>query len=325
MWTNALARVALATLLLGFGAAALGAGPSCPARGITLVVGYAPGGGIDVNARLLAGELARYFDRPVIVENRPGAGSRIANDYVARSAPDGCTLLVNTAAMAIDMAFGDKPGTQALRELKPVSTIASTPIVLIVHPSVAARSVRDLVALARAQPGRMNYASSGPGTTGHLYGELFKLRTGTDIVHVPFKGTAPALTALMGGEVEMSFVPLPGVLAQLQAGTVRALATTGAKRSALLPDVPTMTEAGVPDADASTWYGVLAPSATPRETVDLLARAIADVSREHAFAQRLLELGEEPVITPTQQFDALLRHEVERWGAVIKAAGIRTE
>jgi tripartite-type tricarboxylate transporter receptor subunit TctC len=129
----------------------------------------------------------------------------------------------------------------------------------------------------------------------------------------------------MGGEVEMSFVPLPGVLAQLQAGTVRALATTGAKRSALLPDVPTMTEAGVPDADASTWYGVLAPSATPRETVDLLARAIADVSREHAFAQRLLELGEEPVITPTQQFDALLRHEVERWGAVIKAAGIRTE
>jgi tripartite-type tricarboxylate transporter receptor subunit TctC len=296
-----------------------------PARPIILVVGFAPGGGIDVNARLLARDLGAHFGQSVIVENRPGAGSRIADEYVARAAADGHTLLVGSAAMTIDMAFG-RQETQFLRDLKPVSTIATTPLVLVVNPSVAATSARELIALARMRPGALNYASSGPGTTPHLYGELFKLRTGTRIVHIPFKGTAPALSAVIAGDVEMTFAPLPGALPHLRTGRVRALATTGAARSRLLPGVPTIAEAtGLQGMDASVWYGVFAPAATPPDVVDTLARAIGDVVRAPAFEQQLSALGEEPEVEPTARFDALLHDEVARWSGVIKDARIHAE
>jgi tripartite-type tricarboxylate transporter receptor subunit TctC len=309
-------------MLLAAAPAAPGAEERFPARPITLVVGFAAGGGIDLNARLLATELGRHFGQSVVVENRPGAGSRIANEYVARSAPDGYTLLIGSAAMTIDMAFPDKPGAQTLRELTPVSTVASTPMLLVVHPSIAARNVRELVAQARSRPGALNYGSSGPGTTGHLYAELFKLRTATGIVHIPYKGTAPALNAVIAGDVEMGFVPLPGVLAHVRAGRVRALATTGTQRSPVLPEVPTMAQAGFGDMEASTWYGVLAPAGTPPAIVDALARGIADVARAPGFQRQLAELGEEPAVVPTERFAALLHREVERWAGVVKAAGI---
>jgi tripartite-type tricarboxylate transporter receptor subunit TctC len=305
--------------------AASGAASHFPSKPITLVVGFAPGGGIDVNARLLAKGLERRLGRPVIVENRPGAGSKIANAHVARAAADGYTLLVTTAAVAIDMAFSANAGIDAQRDFAPVSTLSTTPMILAVNPSLPVESVQDLITYARARPGALNYSSSGTGTTLHLYGELFKLRTGTDIVHVPFKGTAPSLNALLAGDVQMSFVTAPSVVQFVKAHKLRALATTGGKRSELLPDVPTMKEAGVSDAEAEVWYGVLAPAGTPADVIDTLAKAIDAVSRSAEFRRRTLELGIEPNASAPDAFRVRVREEVARWAEVAKAARINPD
>jgi tripartite-type tricarboxylate transporter receptor subunit TctC len=296
-----------------------------PSKPLTLVVGFAPGGGVDINARLLALRLAEYLGQPVIVENRPGAGSKIANEYVAKATPDGHTLLVTTAAVAIDMAFYEKVRIETLRDFTPVSTISRTPLILAVNPSVPVKNVQELVARARAMPGTLNYSSSGSGTTGHLCGELFKQLTGTDIVHIPYKGTAPALTALIAGDVDMSFATVPAVLPYVRAGRLRPLASTGEKRSELMPDVPTMREAGASGVEASVWYGVFAPAATPPDVVNILARAVMNASVSPDFRQRLLDLGAEPVATTPEEFGRLLREEVAKWAEVVKAAGIRAD
>ena len=296
-----------------------------PSKPLTLVVGFAAGGGVDINARLLGSWLAEQLGEPVIVENRPGAGSRIANEYVAKAAPDGHTLLVTTAAVAIDMAFYEKLRVDTLRDFTPVSTISSTPMILVVNPSVPVKDVQELIARASAMPGTLNYSSSGSGTTGHLYGELFKLRTGIDIVHIPYKGTAPSLTALIAGDVDMSFATLPAVLQHIKAGRLRPLASTGEKRSELMPEVPTMKEGGVGGMVASVWYGVLAPAATPPDVVNLLANAVMDVAHSPDFRQRLLDLGAEPIATTPEAFGKLLQEEVAKWTEVVKAAGIRAD
>ena len=296
-----------------------------PSRPLTLVVGFAPGGGIDIQARLLAKGLERYFGQPVIVENRPGAGSRIANEHVAKASPDGYTLLVTAAAAAIDMAFSANAGVDKLHEFAAVSTISTSPMILVVNRSLAATDVKTLIGRARSMPGALNYSSSGSGTTGHLYGELFKLRTGTDIVHVPYKGNAPSLGALLAGDVEMTFASSASVMQFVKAGRVRALATTGAARSPLLPDVPTIDEAGVANAQADIWYGVLAPAATPPDLVEVLAKAILSVTKSTEFSQRLLDLGVEPSANTPAAFRALLQEEVARWAEVAKAAHIRAE
>jgi tripartite-type tricarboxylate transporter receptor subunit TctC len=296
-----------------------------PSRPLTLVVGFAPGGGIDIQARLLAKGLERYFGQPVIVENRPGAGSRIANEHVAKASPDGYTLLVTAAAAAIDMAFSANAGVDKLHDFAAVSTISTSPMILVVNPSLAATDVKALIGRARSMAGALNYSSSGSGTTGHLYGELFKLRTGTDIVHVPYKGNAPSLGALLAGDVEMTFASSASVMQFVKAGRVRALATTGAARSPLLPDVPTIDEAGVANAQADIWYGVLAPAATPPDLVEALAKAILSVTRSTEFSQRLLDLGVEPSANTPAAFRALLQEEVARWAEVAKAAHIHAE
>ncbi len=322
-------RKCIVMLLLGACATlAEGASSSAqrfPTRPLTLVVGFAAGGGIDINARLLALRLTQYFGQPVIVENRPGAGSKIANEYVAKAAPDGYTLLIASAAATTDMAFREKSGMDALHEFVPVSTISSTPMILVVNPSLPVKNVQELVARASAMRGKLNYSSSGPGTTGHLYGELFKLRTGIDIVHIPFKGNAPSLSALIAGDVDMSFATVPAVLQYVRSGRLRALATTGEKRSELIPEIPTMKEAGIRGAEANVWYGVLAPAATPPDIVDILARAVMDAAHLPEFSQRLLDLGAEPAATTPEQFATLLREEAAKWAEVIKAAGIRAD
>jgi tripartite-type tricarboxylate transporter receptor subunit TctC len=295
-----------------------------PNQVVTLVVGFAPGGGIDVIARLFAARLAEALGHPVIVENRPGAGSRIANDYVTRSKPDGHTLLVTAAATVIDMEISGKHG-EGLRAFAPVSTIANGPMILVVRAASPAWTLDELVARARAAPGRLNYSSSGPGTTVHLYGELFKLRTGVDIVHVPYKGTAPALAALLAGDVDLTFAPVVAVVPHVKAGQLRALATTGARRAALLPDVPTMTEAGTRGVEATVWYGLLAPAGTPAAVVDTLARAVADATRSPEFRRRLLDLGLEPEASAPEAFTQLLRDEVVKWSDVVKTAGVHAE
>ena len=305
-------------------AAALAQG-AYPNRTIRLVVGFTPGGGVDINARLLAPKLAELLGQSVIVENRPGAGTNIANEHVARAAPDGYTLLVNTPAVAINMALYRKLPYDTLRDLTAVSIFSESPNILVVNSGVAARDVKELVELARAKPGRLNYSSAGTGTTQHLAGELLKLRTGADVVHVPYKGTAPSLTALVAGEVDMTFANIPAILPHVKSGRLRPLASTGDKRAELMPDVPTMKEAGIDGVEVVVWYGVLAPAATPREIVSMLANAVIRAARSPDIRQRLLEQGAEPVGSTPEAFDKVLRAEVAKWTEVVGVAGIRAE
>ncbi len=314
----------LAALVLACGASTALA-QSYPSKPIRIVVGFTPGGGVDINARLLAPKLAEDFGQQVIVENRPGAGTNIANELVARAAPDGYTLLINTAAVAINMSLYKKVGYDALRDFAPLSLFSMSPNILVVHVSVPVKNVKELIALARARPGELNFSSAGAGTTQHLAGELFNLRAGTKMVHVPYRGSAPSLTALISGEVDLTYANIPAISAHVKAGRLRPLANLGPKRSDQLPEVPTMREAGIKGVEVVVWYGVLAPAATPRDIVVKLADAIARAARSPDTRQRLQDLGAEPVGNTPEEFGKLLREEVARWAEVVKVSGARAD
>lgn len=318
--------IALLRLLLLFILALPGAlsAQGYPSKPIRLVVGFTPGGGVDINARLLASKLSEYLGQQVIVDNRPGAGTNIANEFVAKSAPDGHTLLISTATVAINMALYKKLNYDTLRDFTAVSQFSASPNILVVNAAVPVTSLAQLVALARERPGVLNYSSAGSGTTQHLSGELFKTRTGSDIVHVPYKGTAPALTALIAANVELSFANIPAIHQHVKSGRLRPLASTGPKRSELMPEVPTMKEAGV-DMEVVVWYGVLAPAATPREIVAKLAELVARAAHAPDIRQRLIEQGAEPVGNSPEEFSRLLRAEVATWAEVVKASGARAD
>jgi tripartite-type tricarboxylate transporter receptor subunit TctC len=319
----ALTRWVLAALLALHATSALA--QTYPNRTIRMIVGFTPGGGTDIMARLIASKLPDVLGQPVVVENRPGAATNIANEFVARSAPDGYTLLVCTSVVAINMALYKKLPYDTVRDFAPVSLFAESPNVVVVSNKVAVRTLQELVALARAKPGVLNYSSAGSGTSQHMSGELLKLRTGTDIVHVPFKGTAPSLTAVMGGDVDISFANIPAIIQHVKAGRLRPLALSGDRRSDLMPEVPTVAEAGVPGGTVGVWYGVLAPAATPREIVDTLAAAIIKIAHSPEMKQRLAEQGAEAVGSTPEAFGKLLREEVARWTEVVNAAGIRAD
>jgi len=296
-----------------------------PTRPLKLLVGFTPGGGVDINARLLAAKLSELLGQQAVVENRPGAGTNIANEIVARSAPDGYTLLFNSPAVAINMSLYRNPPYDALRDFAGVSVFSESTNFLVVTASLPAMSLQELVALARARPGALNYSSAGAGSTQHLAGELFRLRTGTDIVHVPYKGSAPSITALIAGDVQLSFVNPVAIGQYVKTGRLRALAVAGARRSALIPDVPTMKEAGVEGVEVPLWFGMLAPAATPREIVRTLATAVATAAHSPDTRKRLLEQGAEPVGNTPEEFDKLLREDVARWAEVVKVSGARAE
>ncbi len=296
-----------------------------PAKPIRFVVGFPPGGGTDIMARLLAAKLPELLGQPIVVENRPGAATNIASEHVARSAPDGYTILVTTSTVAINPAVYRNLSYDVLRDFAPVSIFSDSPNVLVVRSGLAAKSAGELVALARAKPGVLNYSSAGTGTTQHMTGELFKIRTATDIVHVPFKGSAPSLTTLIAGDVDMTFANIPVILPHVRAGRMRALAVAGAKRSDLMPEVPTMKEAGVDGVEVTIWYGVLAPVATPREIVDTLAGAVIKAARSPDIRSRLLEQGAEPIGNTPEEFAKVLREEVGRWITVVGTSGIRID
>ena len=314
----------LAALVLACGAST-GLAQSYPSKPIRIVVGFTPGGGVDINARLLAPKLAEDFGQQVIVENRPGAGTNIANELVARAAPDGYTLLINTAAVAINMSLYKKVGYDALRDFAPLSLFSMSPNILVVHVSVPVKNVKELVALAKSRPGELNFSSAGAGTTQHLAGELFNLRAGTKMVHVPYRGSAPSLTALISGEVELTYANIPAISAHVKAGRLRPLANLGPKRSDQLPEVPTIREAGIKGVEVVVWYGVLAPAATPRDIVVKLADAIARAARSPDTRQRLQDLGAEPVGNTPEEFGKLLREEVARWAEVVRVSGARAD
>ena len=296
-----------------------------PTKPVRLIVGFTPGGGVDINARMLAPELTKAFGQQFIVDNRPGAGTNIANELVAKAPPDGYTLLVNTAAITINMSLYRKVNFDAIKDFAPISVFSQSPNILTVHPSLPVKNVKDLVALAKSKPGAMNFSSAGSGSTQHLTGELFKLRTGTNIVHVPYKGSAPSLTALLGGEVEMTFANIPAISSHVRSKRLRALANAGTKRADQMRDVPTLKEAGINGVEVVVWYGVLAPAGTPREIVNSLSGAIQKASRSPEVRQRLLDQGAEPVGNTPDEFAKLMREELTRWADVVKVSGAKAD
>jgi tripartite-type tricarboxylate transporter receptor subunit TctC len=295
-----------------------------PAKPIRLVVGFTPGGGVDINARLFQPKITEYLGQPVIVENRPGAGTNIANEHVAKSPPDGYTLLINTAALAINLSLYRKVNYSAA-DFAPVSVVSMSPNILVVHSSVPVRSVKELVALARSRPGQLNFSSAGAGTTQHLSGELFNLRAGVKTVHVPYKGSAPSLTAVISGEVELTYANIPAISAHVKSGRLRPIANLGPRRSDQLPQVPTMVEAGVKGVEVVVWYGIFAPAATPRDVVAKLADTLGRAARSPDIRQKLLDLGAEPVGNSPEEFSKLFREEVARWAEVVKVSGARAD
>jgi len=315
-----LALLALLALLIATAAAA----QSFPNRPVRFIVGFTPGGGVDINARLLAIKLSEQLGQQVVVENKPGAGTNIANEYVAKSAADGYTLLFNSAAFAVNLALYRNP-PYALRDFAPVSVFSESVNLLVVSASLPARTLQDLVTMARERPGSLNYSSAGAGTTQHMAAELFKLKSGTDIVHVPYKGSAPALTALIAGEVQLSFSNTVAINQHVRGGRLRALAVAGARRTDLMPEVPTMKEAGVEGVEVPLWFGLLAPAGTPRDVVQLLAANVGRAARSPDIRQKLVDQGADPVGNTPEEFERQLRDEVARWVEVVKVSGAKAE
>lgn len=298
---------------------------SYPVKPIRLLVGFPPGGGLDVTARLIAPKLSENLGQPVVVENRTGAGGSIAAEWVARSRADGYTLLLMAAAITVQPALRLKLPYDLERDFAPVSLVASGAFVLVVHPSVPARNVRELIALARSQPGKLNFGSSGVGGATHLANELFNWMAKVNIVHVPYKGGAEVAVAIAAGEVDMSFPSVTTALPLLEAGKLRALAVTSAKRASLMPSVPTLDESGLPGYDRSSWYGVLAPAGVPKDVIARLNAAIAKVVNTLEMKESLNRQGFEPQTSTSEQFAALIRREIAQNAKLVKLAGLKAE
>lgn len=294
------------------------------AKPIRIVSGFAPGGGVDIMARVLAPKLVESLGQPILIESRPGAGTNIAIEHVVKSAPDGYTLLMSSPAVAINMSLYRKLPFDTTRDLAAIAVFSQTPNLLVVHPSLPVRTVKELVALARARPGALNYSYGGSGTTQHLSGELLKLRTGARMLSVPYKGSLPSVTALLGGEVELTIANIPSVLEFVKAGRLRALASSTAERTLLFPQVPTMRESGV-DMVVNVWYTLHAPAATPREIVQRIGDATVKAARAADMRQRLTDIGAEPVGYGPEDATRFLRDEIALWATVVKASGAQAD
>jgi tripartite-type tricarboxylate transporter receptor subunit TctC len=297
-----------------------------PARPIRFVIGFAPGGASDTMVRVVGAKLSENLKQPVIIDNRPGAGGNIAAEITARSQADGYTLLLgNNGMLAVNVSLYPKIGFDPLKDFAPVILIASQPNILVVHPGVAAKSVKELVALAKAKAGQLNYASPGGGTTGHLAAELFKRMAGVDMLIVPFKGGGPAVASVLVGQTQFTFATALSVQPHISAGRVRALAVTTAQRSPNFPDLPTVAEAGVPGFDAITWHGVVVPARTPQSVVTRLNREFNQILKSVETRDRLNTLGSDIIGGEPKQLADYVRVEIPKWAKVIKESGARID
>ena len=319
--TNSYVYILAASLVAAAGSAAA---QSYPARSIRLVVPSAPGGGTDILARVLANKLSEYLGQQVVVDNRAGAGSTIGIDHVAKSAPDGYTLLVSPSTLALNLWMYTKLPYDAIRDLAPLTQIAAVPNALVVHPSVPARSVTDLIALAKKQPGEINFGSAGIGTSPHLSLELFKHLAKVNLVHVPYKGSGAAVIAHLSGEISAQIPSLPTAMSYIRSNRLRALGVTTAKRSPYLPEIPAIGET-VPGYEATQWFGFLAPVGTPQPVQERLAQEAVRALRAPDVAKHMANEGAEIVASTPAQFAAYIKAETEKWGRVIKAAGIKPQ
>jgi len=293
-----------------------------PERNVNMIVAFPAGGATDMMARLLAQRMSELWGQPVVVINRAGAGGNIGAESVVRAAPDGHTLLIGTTALAISPSLYKSLSYDVLKDLAPVTQLAVTPNVLVVHPSVPAKSVRDLIALAKAQPGQLSSASAGAGTSNHMAFELFAMLTGTRILHIPYKGAAPAISAVLGGEGAMTFVPINGVIHLVKSNRLRALGVTTEARASALPDVPTIAESGVRGYAASSWSGVFVPGATPVAVVNRIHATVAESLRSAKLREVMVPAGLDPVGNTPDAFGRSLREEIAKWAKVVKAAGV---
>jgi tripartite-type tricarboxylate transporter receptor subunit TctC len=317
-------------LRLGAGAAVLPTvshiahAQSYPNRPIRLVVGFAPGGGNDITARLMGQWLSERLGQPFVVENRPGAGTNVATEAVVNAAPDGYTILFVAPSAAINATLYEKLNFNFIRDFAPIAGIMRIPNVMVVNPSVPARTVPEFIAYAKANPGKINVASPGVGTSVHLSAELFKMMTGVDMVHVAYKGSAPSLTDLLGGQVQVSFATMPASIEFIRTGKLRALAVTTATRSPALPEVPTVGEF-VPGYEVSTWYGLCARMGTPAEVIDKINKEINAGLADPTMKARLADLGGVTIAGSPGDFGKLVADETEKWAKVIRAANIKPE
>lgn len=296
-----------------------------PSRPVRFIVPFPPGGGNDIVGRIVAQRLNETLGVPVVVDNRGGAGGTIGTDITSKAPPDGHTMLVNNISLAVNATLVPKLPYDTLKDLAPVTLLGRQPNVVVVHPGVPAGSIKELLALARAKPGQMTYGSGGIGTASHLATELLELMTQTDMIHVPYKGLGPALTDLMGGRVQVIISTLASALPQLKAGKLKPLAVTTAGRSAFLPELPTMNEAGVKGYEFSTWYGLLVPGATPKGVVDRLNAATVRALQSSSVKEQFAAQGLEATPGTPAEFGAYLRSEVAKWGKVIKASGAKPD
>lgn len=298
---------------------------SYPVRPLRIIVPQSAGGSTDLVARLVAQKLTDALGQTVVVDNRPGAGSIIGTDLVAKANPDGYTLLVVASSITLNPTLHKNLPFDPIRDLAPISQLSAFPNMLVVHPAVPVKSVQELIAYAKANPGKLNYGSSGAATGTHLSAELFKLMTGVQMVHVPYKGGAPAVTALLGGQVQLNFATLPSVLPHVKSGRLRALGVTTTKRSPAAPEVPTIAEAGVPGYDHAPWNGMLAPARTPKAVIARLNGEVAKATHTAEMKSVLLQEGAEPVGNTPEAFGTIIREETAKWAKVIRAAGIEAD
>lgn len=294
-----------------------------PERPLKLVVPFPPGGGTDLVGRLVADKAGEYFGKPVVVENRPGGGTVIGTDYVAKSQPDGYAMVMGTFAYAVNPSLVERLPYSNDTSLVSVGMVAKAPNVLVINPNRPYKTVAELIAYAKANPGKINYGSNGNGTSAHLAGVLFATLSGTDLTHVPYKGAAPALNDLIGGQIDVIFSTIPGALGFIKAGKLKALAVTSGERSSVLPDLPTVAEAGVAGYEAQAWYGFLAPAGTPGPVVAALNRAVNHAAESPAFQRLVKEEGLIKMTGDPQSMDRYVRAEEARWRKVIQAAGMQ--
>lgn len=297
-----------------------------PAKSVRIVVPYPPGGTTDILARLMAAKLTDSLAQPFVVENRPGASGAIGSQAVARAPADGYTLLMGTASThGVNSALSKSLPYDAIKDFSPITVVGGTPNVILVHPELPAKSLPELLALARSKPGKLNFGSTSLGGTPHMSAELLKMMTGVDIVHVPYKGAGPMLSDLLGAQIQIGFDNLPSSMGHIRSGKVRAIAVTTTKRWPGAPEIPTVAESGVAGYEVSGWFGLLAPGGTPRQPIDTVYRAVSAHLKQPEVQKRMLELGAEPGGNPPEDFARQIAAEIEKWKKVVAATGVKAE
>jgi len=294
-----------------------------PSRPVRLIVGAAPGGGTDFVARVIMPDLTQALGSPLVVDNRGGSAGTLAGELVAKAAPDGQTLLLISGNFSTFPSLYRQLPYDPVKDLQPISNLGATPLVVVVNPAVSAKSVKELIDYVRSRTGQVNYAAPGVGSMGHLAAELFKRTAQIEMEHIAYKGGGPAITALLGGEVQLYFSTVPAAIVQAKAGRLRAIATTGQKRSRAFPELPTLAESGLPGYDVTVWFGMLAPTGTAQSIVDLLYRKSSEIMRTESVTNRLLGEGVEPIASSPSQFRAQIERENQKWAEVIRSANVK--